>query len=348
VNQTRRRGSVVVLISLAMLATACGSSSKKPSSTSNANATGTTIAAKQGGDIVISAEQEPDCMDWLDACASAAWGIWSTEATTLIGAYNFTDKSTYVPSPLLTGPATLVTSPNQVVTYHINPKAVWSDGQPVTSTDFKYTWNEAVTGKNIFSTTGYINISGVDDTDPHTAVVTFKQGFADWPALFDTGTMPLMPSHILQGKNRDAIMKNGYTFSDGPWMLDHWTKGVEIKLVPNPMYWDKKPNLSSITFKFITVTASEQQAIKTGQVDAAYPQVTPGPQPLRGLPGIELTIKISGVKWTQTAKVIRRGNAVVLEVMTKAGRLYRSTSFRLTKKEAAKLAAELQKAASSN
>jgi hypothetical protein len=70
--------------------------------------------------------------------------------------------------------------------------------------------------------------------------------------------------------------------------------------------------------------------------------------PLRGLPGIELTIKISGVKWTQTAKVIRRGNAVVLEVMTKAGRLYRSTSFRLTKKEAAKLAAELQKAASSN
>jgi hypothetical protein len=66
-----------------------------------------------------------------------------------------------------------------------------------------------------------------------------------------------------------------------------------------------------------------------------------------GLLEIKLTIKISGVKWTETAKVIRRGNAVVLEVMTKAGRLYRSTSFRLTKKEAAKLAAELQKAASS-
>jgi hypothetical protein len=61
-----------------------------------------------------------------------------------------------------------------------------------------------------------------------------------------------------------------------------------------------------------------------------------------------LTIKISGVKWTETAKVTRRGNAVVLEVMTKADRLYRSTSFRLTKQEATKLAAELQKAVSSN
>jgi len=58
-----------------------------------------------------------------------------------------------------------------------------------------------------------------------------------------------------------------------------------------------------------------------------------------------MAIEVSGVKWTETAKVITRGNSVVLEVMTKAGRLYRSTSFRLTKKEAAKLAAELQKAA---
>jgi hypothetical protein len=61
-----------------------------------------------------------------------------------------------------------------------------------------------------------------------------------------------------------------------------------------------------------------------------------------------MTIKISGVKWTETAKVIRRGNAVVLEVMTKAGRLYRSASFRLTRREAIKLAAELQKAASTS
>lgn len=58
-----------------------------------------------------------------------------------------------------------------------------------------------------------------------------------------------------------------------------------------------------------------------------------------------MTVKISGVKWIETAKVIRRGDGVVVEVMTKAGRFYRSTSFRLTKKEAAKLAAELLEAA---
>jgi hypothetical protein len=61
-----------------------------------------------------------------------------------------------------------------------------------------------------------------------------------------------------------------------------------------------------------------------------------------------MTVKISGVTWTETAKVKRRGSAVVLEVMTMAGRFYRSTSFHLTKKEAFRLASELRKAASSN
>jgi peptide/nickel transport system substrate-binding protein len=97
---------------------------------------------------------------------------------------------------------------------------------------------------------------------------------------------PLLPSHILQGKDRSAATKDGYTFSDGPWMLDHWTKGVEMKLVPNPMWFGHHPNLNSITFKFITDTAAEQQAVKSGQVLAAYPQAQPGQETLKAVPGI--------------------------------------------------------------
>ena len=41
----------------------------------------------------------------------------------------------------------------------------------------------------------------------------------------------------------------------------------------------------------------------------------------------------------------RKGAAIVLEVMTKAGRFYRSTSFRLTKKEVIAIAAALEGAA---
>ena len=305
----RRGGSfILVIVSLALIAAACGSSSKK----SAGGGTSTTIAAKQGGDLVVSAEQEPDCMDWIASCASAAWGNYTAQINTMPSAYDFTDKSTYAPSPVLTGEATLVTSPKQVVTYHINPKAVWSDGQPITSTDFKYTWNQIVTGKDIFVTTGWVNIESINDSDPHTAVVTFKTPYSDWKGLF-FDPEPILPSHILQGQDRSAMMKDGYTFSGGPWKIDHWAKGVEIKLVPNPNYWGHHPYLNSVTFKFITDTAAEQQAVKSGQVLAAYPQAQPGQETLKTVPGITLDV-VSGLSyeglWFNVAKAPLDSKAV--------------------------------------
>jgi hypothetical protein len=59
-----------------------------------------------------------------------------------------------------------------------------------------------------------------------------------------------------------------------------------------------------------------------------------------------MAIRISGVRWRESVEVIGRKNAITLQVMTKAGRLFRSTSFRLTKREALRLALELQRKAS--
>ena len=38
---------------------------------------------------------------------------------------------------------------DEKITYKLNPKAVWSDGQPITSTDMKYTWQQIVGGQKI-------------------------------------------------------------------------------------------------------------------------------------------------------------------------------------------------------
>ena len=61
----------------------------------------------------------------------------------------------------------------------------------------------------MFDNSGYADIASVDDTDPHTAVVTFSQTYADWKSLFGSN-YGVLPSHLLQGKDRDAVMKDGY------------------------------------------------------------------------------------------------------------------------------------------
>ena len=243
-------------------------------------------AISQGGDLVVGAQGEPGCMDWVSTCASSSWGVWTVETNTLPRAYDFARDNLYKPSILLTGEASAQASGSgQVVTYHVNMRAVWSDGQPITSHDFKYTWDQISHGQNIQDQSGYQDIVSVDDSDPQTAVVTFSQPFADWRRLFG-GVYGLLPSHFLEGQDRDALMKNGYNWSGGPWQLapNGWVRGQSIKLVPNPNYWGKKPDLASVTFRIFPDVATELQAYSQGQVMAAYPVAGPDAAGFRNVP----------------------------------------------------------------
>jgi hypothetical protein len=58
-----------------------------------------------------------------------------------------------------------------------------------------------------------------------------------------------------------------------------------------------------------------------------------------------MPIRIKSLKWRESVDIIRDKSAVIIQVMTKSGRFFRSTSFRLSKKEALQLAAELRRKA---
>ena len=264
-----RRAAVLMLGGLAMTMAVPPAGATRP----------TVLRRGPSGQIVIGAEQEPDCADWIDACAGASWGVFTMEEETMPRVFDIVSRGgqwVYRPSVLMAAaPALSSADSQQVVTYRISPKAVWSDGAPITSTDFRYTWDQIAHGANIFDRTGYDRIASVDDSDPRTAVVTFTQPFAGWRQLFG-GVYGILPSHLLAGQNRDDAMKDGYSWSGGPFKIAEWNKGVEVDLVPNPRYWGPKPRARQVTFKFLTDTAAEFQAFQGGEVDAVYP----APQPV--------------------------------------------------------------------
>lgn len=232
-----------------------------------------------GGVLRIAAEEELYCADWIASCAALSWGNWALGIHTLPQAFRVTPQGDYVPGPVLAGEPTIEPGPPVRITYRINPAAVWSDGTPITSKDFEYLWKQITTGKDIWDTTGYDKITAIDTTDPKTAVVTFAEPYAGWKDLFG-GFYFLVPSHLLEGKNRHKAMKDGYAFSGGPWMLENgakgWDKGKSLTLVPNPNYWGTRPQIAKVVFQFITESAAETQALKTRQVLAAYPQPQTG------------------------------------------------------------------------
>jgi len=296
---------VAIFALLSISLAACGSNGSTGSS------------AAGDGTLVVGADQEPECLDWIATCSGTSWGTWTALVTTLPQAY-FSHASSgssaayvYEPSPLLAGEATVAPGDKQIITYKLNPDAVWSDGVAITSTDFKYTFDQIMSGDDVYDTTGYANIESVATPDPTTAVVSYKERFAGWKGLFGSG-YGIMPSHLLEGKNRNAIMKDGYSFSGGPWKLaggkSGWEKGVSITLVPNENYWGTKATIKKVVFRFITDTSALFQAFKAGEVDFLYPQPQPDwfPAVKGGIEGatIKATADTSSVEalWLNNSK----------------------------------------------
>ncbi|MCI3271676.1 ABC transporter substrate-binding protein [Streptomyces cylindrosporus] len=258
-----------LLTALTLTATACTSGAATPQSD-----TGTNVPVRQGGSLVIGAEQEPDCADWIGTCGASIWGTYMMQTETIPQVFDVRLKGgnwTPVPSDLMASePTTKTVGKQQQITYRLNPKAVWSDGKPITSADLKYTALQVRDGKAIFDKSGYDRITSIATPDAATAVVTLKSPYGNWKQLFGAG-YGVLPSHLLQGKDRDAVMKDGYTFSGGPWKIASWKKGVSVTLVPNDRYWGPKPHLDKVTFQFASDTSAAVQAFAGGTFDALYP-----------------------------------------------------------------------------
>ncbi len=281
--------TLTAAVCLGMLAGACSGSARK---IDQAGPTTTAEAPAQGGTLVLALGGEPTCADWLAPSGAFGTGKQAMEIQTLPRTLDYIDGQ-FRPSPLLASPPVLEPGPPERLTYRINPKAVWSDGVPITSSDFRYTWDQVVNGPNIGNKVGFEQIAAVDDSDPRTAVITFAQPYAAWYNPF--GVLgSIFPKHILEGKDRTAEMRDGYRWSGGPWIIDHWTRGQEIKLVPNPAWWGPHPNLDAVVWKIIPDAGAALTAYKSGQVAVlgnVPPEVT-GAE-LREVPDTKADVTVS-------------------------------------------------------
>ena len=147
----------------------------------------------------------------------------------------------------------LTSTEPQVVTYTINPKAVWSDGSPITWADMAAQIN-ATSGKDerflFASPNGSERVESVTmGVDERQAVITFDRHFADWRGMF-AGNSMLAPKSVTSGPeafNRGFL--NGPAESAGPFMISTVDRAAQrIVLTRNPQWWGTPPLLDSITY----------------------------------------------------------------------------------------------------
>jgi glutathione transport system substrate-binding protein len=286
----RWRWLVGALGPLALVASACGSS--------GGGGTTVTYVAVAGGDISFGTTASPT------GCNPNTPNGDTAGTRTVLGAV--------LPSPFVVGAngtpqqnANLIESAEpinltpQTIVYTLNPKAVWSDGVPITAADFKYAWeiqrgDPVVSSPDVASIAGYRDIASVTGSNGgHTVTVKFKTTFADWQELFNN----LMPAHVMEkaGWNPPCTTVDpSIDLSGGPFEISAVSPQA-ITLVQNPKWWGTPANAHSITVRIASSTAQLAQWMTSGYVQVAQPTaVTPSfLTQMTGLPNAQSDVDTS-------------------------------------------------------
>jgi peptide/nickel transport system substrate-binding protein len=250
-----RKNPVLVsaLVAAALGLSACGGSS---GGSSGGGGGGSATAAK-GGNLVIVRAQDSVSMDNTTVFSNASIWVFQQMFESL---YEVTPDGKDV-KPLLAESYTL--SPDKLTwTFKLKQGVKFSNGQPMTSADVKFSLDKARSTKGGWEFLD-VAIASVAAPDPSTVVVKTKYAWAPLLADLANFSNAVLPKDYA-GKTKDEFYKA--PIGTGPFVWDHWNKGSEIELKKNPSYWDTgKPSLDSVTWKSVPDDNARTLQLQGGQ-----------------------------------------------------------------------------------
>ena len=226
---------VAIVMVFSLVLSACG------------NAGGT-----KGGTLAVNVGSDPDTID--PALNSAVDG-----ATLIIHVFEglYTLDKDGVPVP---GQAkdVQISDDGTVYTFTLRDGLKWSDGKPVTASDFVYAWNRAIDPETaadyayMFEVIdgydeGKLNVTAPDDK---TLVVKLKNRVPYFLELTAFPAFSPVRKDIIE-QHGDAWATKPETYiGNGPYKVTEWVPGSHITMTKNENYWNYK-NLGMQNIKFV-------------------------------------------------------------------------------------------------
>ncbi|WP_067836219.1 ABC transporter family substrate-binding protein [Nocardia lijiangensis] len=274
-HSRRRLGPVVAApaLALALLLAGCGAGADVQTGSSSIGTSNDInprdrSELREGGNLRLALTGFPETFNSSHVDASGdvsdvvSWALPGTVNSDAAG--ELTTDPNYFTEIKLTN-----TNPQQI-TYTINPKAVWSDGSPITWEDLRSQVN-ALNGRNtayqVRATQGYSRVDKVErGVDDRQAIVTFGQHYAEWQGLFN----PLYPQASTGSpESFESWARNSLPISAGPFLIDSIDRAQQrIVLKRNPKWWGDTPKLDTVTFSVLDYSA-RISALQNNELDYA-------------------------------------------------------------------------------
>ncbi|WP_395743740.1 peptide ABC transporter substrate-binding protein [Prosthecobacter sp.] len=188
------------------------------------------------------------------------------------------------------GVATSWTHENYTVwTFKLQPKGRWSDGAPLTSADFVYSYQRILTAQLGADYAGMLypmlnaeeyhtgkikdfSQVGVKALDPLTLQITLKGPAPYLPSMLKHYAWFPMPKQAIEEFGSMTDRNTRWTrpanmVCNGPFKLKSWEVNQALEVERNPYYWDAATvKLNGIVFLPISNDATEERAFADGQL----------------------------------------------------------------------------------
>lgn len=209
-----------------------------------------------------------------------------SDATPLTGAWNSGFIGGQIFDPLLKLSANGSIEPNLATswsidtqagtyTFHLRQGVRWSDGQPFTSADVKFSFEQILSKYDVFGSTFFANTT-VITPDDYTAIIKPQLFYPGVQlTLFASGDGEIYPKHILEGQD---FLKSSFRTNPvgtGPYMLTKWVAGQYIQLDANPYWWGGTPKTKTMIVKFISDPAAIIAGLQNGEIHLVNPEGIP-------------------------------------------------------------------------
>jgi peptide/nickel transport system substrate-binding protein len=253
-NRTPVAIDVLIVV---LIAAACGTQEPQP----EAEATPTPA---RGGTLVAALSTDPA---HLNPAITTAGEIHAASEVLYNGLLALNEKGE--PEPDLAASLPKIEGDGAVYRFTLRDGVTWHDGQPFTSADVKFTFEEVLLKLHPRTSASLRPVfQGIETPDDETVVFRFKQPYAPFLQQLDVTESPIIPKHLYEGSDPLTNPANIQPVGTGAFKFVSFAKGSEIRYERNPDYFKKDlPYLDELVMKIIPDPSARVLSLENGDVD---------------------------------------------------------------------------------
>ena len=180
--------------------------------------------------------------------------------------------------------------------FHLRPGVRWHDGQPFTSADVKFTFEEALLRYHSRTRAALEGVlDAVETPDQLTAVLRLKRPYSPLLQRLDVVEASMIPKHQFAGQDLLTGGPTRHPIGTGPFRFMSYAPGDRVVLEKNPHYFRTGlPRVDRVVFRIFPNPATAVAALEAGEVD--FVSSVPGAdiERLRSVPGVAVVPSTGG------------------------------------------------------